>query len=125
MAENPGIPEELDWVGLSGKRAKGRRPSYFDDPAIDQVVSIVMALVGEVSVLRERNNTLERLLEERGLLARSDIENYVPEKVAAEERGRATMEYVSRVMRGPQQAVEALKKPDRPIGDWIDELGKS
>lgn len=125
MVDNPEIPEELDWIGLSGKRAKGRRPSYFDDPSIDQVLSIVMALVGEVSVLRERNNTLERLIEKHGLLKRADIESYVPDKAAAEERGQATMEYIARVMRGQQQAVEAMRKPDPTINDVIDDLSQN
>lgn len=125
MAENPASPEELDWIHLSGKRAKGCRPAYFDDPAVNQVLAIVMALVGEVSVLRERNDTLERLLEKHGLLKRVEIENYVPDKMAAEERGQATMEYIARVMRGPQQAVEAMREPDRPTDDVIKDLGQN
>ena len=47
------MSENVDWIALSGKRAKGRRPEYHDF-ATDRLLSIVMALVGEVSVLRER-----------------------------------------------------------------------
>lgn len=125
MAEDTTPLSDLDWIRLSGKRAKGRRPSYFADPAVDKVLAIVMALAGELSVLRERNDTLERLLEQHGLLSRSEIEGYVPGKAAAQERGEATMEYIARIMRGPQQAVDAMKKPDRSIDEVIGDLGRS
>jgi hypothetical protein len=40
----------IDWVLRANAKAKGKRPHYFEDPAIDRTLSIVMALVGEVSV---------------------------------------------------------------------------
>ena len=46
------MTEGLDWIARSGARAKGKRPAYFDDPGDDQLLSILLALVGEVSVLR-------------------------------------------------------------------------
>lgn len=115
---------ELDWIALSGKRAKGRRPGYFEDPAIDRLLSIVMALVGEVSVLRERSDTLERLIEQHGLFPQNEIENYLPDPAAAKKRGEATMAYISRVMRGVQQDVEAMRNPDAPVEEVADKLGK-
>jgi hypothetical protein len=35
------------------RKAKGQRPAYFSDPAVDKLLSMTMALAGEVSVLRE------------------------------------------------------------------------
>ena len=40
------------------RKAKGKRPVYFDDPQIDKLLGIVLALAGEVSVLREHNAAL-------------------------------------------------------------------
>jgi hypothetical protein len=45
------------------KKARGQRPEYFADPAIDKVLSITMALAGETAVMRDRMDTIERLLE--------------------------------------------------------------
>ncbi len=45
------------------KTAKGKRPVYFEDPQVDKLLAMVIALTGEVSVLRERIDNLERLLE--------------------------------------------------------------
>jgi hypothetical protein len=118
------VTEGIDWVARAGTRAKGRRPEFHDEPAIDRLLSLTMALVGEVSVLRERIDTVERLLEAKGSISRADIEGYVPDSTAGEERGLATRAYIARVMRGFQQEVEALENPDPPIMDWVEKLAR-
>ena len=118
------MSEELDWVALSGKRAKGKRPEFFDDPALDRLYSVVFALVAEVSVLRERQDTVERLLEKNGSLTRGDIEAFAPTREEGEERGLATRAYVARVMRGFQQEVEAMQADDPPITEWVEKLAR-
>jgi len=114
----------LDWVTLSGKRAKGKRPDFFENPALDRLYSTVFALAAEVSALRERQDTLERLLEAKGSLSRADIETYVPDRAAGEERGLATQAYIARIMRGFQQEVEALEAHDPPIMDVVERLSR-
>ena len=81
------------------KTAKGKRPVYFDDPQTDKVLAIVMALIGEVSVLRERLDTIERLLEAKDILASADIEAYQPDDSVAKEREQWRAEYIARVLR--------------------------
>jgi hypothetical protein len=81
------------------KIAKGKRPVYFDDPQVDKLVAIVMALAGEVSVLRERLDTVERLLEAKGILSIADIEAYQPENGVAQEREQWRAEYIARILR--------------------------
>ena len=106
--------DDIDWIARSGAKAKGKRPAYFEDPAIDRTLSIVMALVGEVSVMRERMDTIERLLEEKGTISRDDIEAYTPDRAAGKERGLITKEYIARIMRGVQQDMEALEELGEP-----------
>ena len=115
---------DIDWIARAGAKPKGRRPAYFDDPATDRLMSLAMALAGEVSVLRERLDTMERLLEKSGALTRAEIEAFAPDRDAARERGEATRAYIARVMRGFQQEVEALQHPDPPVEDWVKELSK-
>jgi hypothetical protein len=112
----------LDWVNLSGKRAKGKRPDFFENPALDRLYSTVFALVAEVSALRERQDTIERLLDKNGTLSRQDIENYAPDRAAGDERGLATQAYIARIMRGFQQEVEAMEADDPPIMDVVERL---
>lgn len=118
------MTEGIDWIARAGAKAKGRRPEFHDDPAIDRLLSLTMAVVGEVSVLRERMDTVERLLDHKGSISRADIDAYVPDRAAAEERGLATRAYIARVMRGFQQEVEALENPDPPIMDWVEKLSR-
>ena len=117
--------ETIDWMLRANARAKGKRPQYFEDPAIDRVLSILMAVVGEVSVLRERLDTIERLLERKGSLTRDDIEAFVPDRDAAYERGCLTREYIARVMRGVQQDMEAMSADEPPVDEVRRELLES
>jgi hypothetical protein len=113
---------EIDWIALAGKKAKGKRPAYFDDPATDRLLSIVMAVAGEVSVLRQRLDTVERLLDAKGTISRADIEAYAPDRDAGYERGLATREYIARILRGVQQDMEAIAEGAKPVEDIAIEL---
>jgi len=116
------MSEDIDWVAASGKRAKGKRPEYFDLEALDRLYSVVFALAGEVSALRERQDTIERLLDVNGTIRREDIETYEPDREAGEERALATRAYVARIMRGFQQAIEAMEDDDPPVMEWVEKL---
>lgn len=117
--------DTIDWMLRANAKAKGRRPQYFDDPALDRMLSMLMALVGEVSVVRERLDTVERLLESRGSITRADIEAYVPDRDAAFERGCLTREYILRVMRALQQDVESMSAKEASVEDIRRELENS
>ncbi len=112
------MSNEIDWIARAGAKAKGKRPAYFDDPAVDRTLSIVMALAGEVSVMRERMDTIERLLESKGSITRADIEGYAPDRAAGAERGLLTKEFIARILRGVQQDMEALAE----AGPSVEEL---
>ena len=114
------MSEPIDWIARAGAKAKGKRPAYFDDPAIDRTLSIVMAIAGEVSVLRERLDTVERLLDAKGTISRADIEAYVPDRAAGAERALLTKEYIARILRGVQQDMEALDES----GPNVEELSR-
>ena len=114
--------EELDWIAAWVGRAKGKRPDYFDDPATDRLMSIALALAAEVSVLRQRLDTVERLLEAKGSLSRIEIEEYMPDADAAYERSVETRAYIARVMRGVTQAMEAMQVDEKPIEEVSREL---
>jgi len=92
------------------KKAKGKKPTFFADPQVDKLMAIVMALAGEVSVLRERFDTIERLAENKGLLSRQEIEAYRPNPQAAEEREQWRTEYIRRVLRVVREELEAVER---------------
>jgi polyhydroxyalkanoate synthesis regulator phasin len=91
-------------------KAKGRRPYFFDDPAIDKLLSITMAVAGELAVTRERLDTVERLLAQKGLLSADEIDAYRPDETSKEERAAWRSDYVARVLRILQNEYEALDR---------------
>jgi len=119
------LTEEIDWIARSGAKAKGRRPEYLDSPFEERMLSMMMALIGEVSVLRERLDTVERLLEDGGSISRADIESYAPDLEVGKDRNRIIREYIARVMRGVQQDMEALAELEPPIADVIAEMARA
>jgi len=92
-------------AGASAKPA-GKRP-YFLHPETERVLAITMAVAQELAVARARVDTLERLLEQRGVVSRADIEAFAPTREEAAERGAWVQEYLVRVLRIVQQEGEA------------------
>ena len=123
MEKNP-----LDWIALTGAKPAGKRPYFFDDPAVERVLAVTMAVAQEVAVLRERLDTIERLLEKGdGKFSRADIDAYAPDPAAATERAEWSRMYIARVLRIVQQELEALNSPDSnvDIAANADELGRT
>lgn len=85
------------------KKAKGKRPVYLQNPEQDQLLAIALALAGEVSVLRERLDTIERIAETKGLFTTAEIEAYQPTQQVEQEREQWRAEYIARVLRVLQE----------------------
>ena len=113
---------QVDYINLAGKKPKGKRPDYLEDPDEDRLLSIVMAIAGELGVMRERMDTIERLLDEKGTLSRADIEAFAPDRDAGYERGLAMREYIARILRGVQQDMEAIAEIAPPLEQVAEDL---
>jgi hypothetical protein len=122
MTEPTSAP--LDWIALAGAKPKGKRPYFFDDPAVERVLAMLMAVTQELAVTRERLDTIERLLEAKGAIARADIDAYVPEPAAATERAEWSRAYIARVLRIVQQEMEAMARPEHEydLADKAEQL---
>ncbi|WP_375444932.1 hypothetical protein [uncultured Fibrella sp.] len=112
---------------LASNKAKGQRPYFFDDPMVERVLNITMAVAGELAVARERIDTLERLLESKGILTRSEIEAFAPTPEQEAQRQGWHAEYIARVLRVVQQELEAIQQPadtNRSMTDVTAELSR-
>jgi len=115
--------KEIDYISLASNKPKGKRPYFYDDPAVERILNITMAVAGELAVARERVDSLERLLEEKGILTRTEIENYIPTSKAIEtERQSWHSEYISRILRIVQQEMEELANPDKSLQEIADDI---
>lgn len=115
----------LDPLALAGAKAKGKRPFFLENPDTERLMTIVMALAQEVSVMRERLDTVERLLDRKGTISRADIDSFEPTKQDADERGAWTQEYLARILRIFQQEQEALSANDQYSEEVAEELAKN
>ena len=81
------------------RHSKQEFPCFFDDPAIDQMMTFFVELAAEVSVVYDRLDTVERLLETKGTINREDIESYrAPDTVEADRMVRRDR-FLKRVFR--------------------------
>ncbi len=89
--------------------SKGNRPQYFDDPNMDQMHAMIIALATEVSVLTDRFDTLERVLEDKGSVTRADIEAWEPDETIKQERHAKRDQLIKRLFRTVREARTALE----------------
>lgn len=94
-------------LDVASAKPAGKRP-YFLDREVERVLAITMATVQELAVARQRVDTLERLLEAKGILSRDEIDAFRPDEDQAAERGLWMQEYLTRVLRIVQQEGEAI-----------------
>ncbi len=95
------------------RRARGERPYFFADPNVDKVIAMVMGLAGEVAVMRDRLDTLERLLERTGALQRADIDAFRPDAEVVADRSAWREAFLGEVLRIVEIEVEALANGDQ------------
>ncbi len=114
---------DIDYIAEAGNKAKGKRPWFMENKEVEKVLSITMAIAGELAVARERLDTLERILESKGIMSRDEIEAFVPSEKEAGERQTWHAEYLARIMRIIQQEREALETaPD--MNEAVEDLAK-
>jgi hypothetical protein len=93
---------------MTKRIARGSRPEFSSDPQVDKLVSIVMSLAAEVSVLRERMDTMERLGAARGAFTTAEIDAFdvTPEIDAEREKWRAA--FLDRVLWAMREEIDQL-----------------
>ena len=87
--------------------AKGGRPLFLETPAQDDLLAIVVALAQELAVMRERADTVERLLVQKGILGPEDIEKYKPDQSIDLMREQWRQDYLGRIFRAVKERAEA------------------
>ena len=90
------------------RSAKGKKPQYFADPATDKLLSMVLELTQELSVARDRIDTLERLIDRAGLFPMSAVEAYLPTPAEAEQRATRRAAMLSRVFRSTEKEISDI-----------------
>ncbi len=83
-----------------------RRPIPGEDPAVARLLAMVTALTSELTVTRERVDTLERLIEQAGLFPQAAVEAFEPSPEAGKARDEIRKRQIRRVFRALKDDVE-------------------
>ena len=90
------------------RKAKGQRPTYFSDPAVDKLLSMTMALAGEVSVLRDRLDTIEHMLERGEKVSRAAVDAFTPDADLRTFRDARRDQFLSIILKSLHEEVEEM-----------------
>jgi len=96
------LPIDADPIQPAASQATGRRPDspqFTDDPMLDRLYGVTLALVAELAVTRTRLDTVERLLARRQVLDATEVEEFLPDAADAAARSRLQAEYLERTLR--------------------------
>ncbi len=108
------------------RTAKGRRPYFFDDPNIDKLLAMIMALTGEVSVIRERLDTHERLAQKKKWASHQAIEDYKPDDITEAFRAQWRADYIARILRIVQVELDQITRgeTEKDYDKIVEEVSK-
>ena len=111
-SSNPAAPND---GRIFPAKAKGSRPTYFDDEgASDAIVQVVTSLAAEVWALTERIQTLEKVLVEKDLVEDGFIGTYELSEFDEQQRLEDAAVFVGRVFRVLEEMREEIVNDESP-----------
>ena len=94
--------------------SKSKTPRYLDAGNLDDLARINTALLSELWVMRDRLAVLEQVLQDKGILAENEINDYVPDGSVAERieslRNTIVANVAGAPLAGQDRTVEKLKE---------------
>ena len=79
-------------------RSRGSQPVVFESATVDALSGMVLALLGEVMVLKDRLDANERLLQAAGLHGPATVDGFAPDADAHAHRGAYRQATYDRVL---------------------------
>ena len=98
--------------------SKSKRPAFFDDPATDQLMTMMLEMMAELWVVKERVHTLEKVLSTQSLNVAEKMETCDLDADEKTRLGEVRQQFVSNIMR----SLEADFDSRASIYSQIDEL---
>jgi len=90
-------------------KTAAKHPHFFDDPNVDRLMTMVMNLAAEVSVLRERLDTHEQVASSKKLFTPADIEDFDPSDDVREAREAWRNRFLDRLLSVVQEEMEKAR----------------
>lgn len=84
----------IDTIPQLPRDARGKRPQFYETPGLDHAMSMILVLAEELTVVRERLDTVERIAAAKGLILEEEIERYRPDQAALDQREARRQEFL-------------------------------
>ena len=94
------------------RTARGRHPRSLSDPNMEKILSMVVALSAEVSALRDRLDSHERLAAVKGIFSGQDVDHYHPDDAVESERQQWRQRYLKRVFRMVTAELDEIERKE-------------
>ena len=93
------------------KTVRGKRPKIYPHEGQDHMMAMMMALIQEVAVLRDRVDLVERVAESKGIILSEEVEGFTLDQEALEAREQWRNDYMARIFAiFEQEAAELAAK---------------
>lgn len=94
------------------RNARGKRPLFYEAPGMDEAMSMIMVLANELSVVRDRLDTVERVAAAKGVMLEDEIESYTPDQAVLEMRELRRQDFLSRLFYLARKQAAELQSDD-------------
>ena len=100
--------------------SRGKRPRFFPEAGTDETISMILELMSEVWVVRERLFALEQVAAEQGIDLAGGIENWQPDETQAQALDTQRKQFIRSVLR----SLEASHAPGLHLRRSLDEAAR-
>jgi hypothetical protein len=79
------------------RNARGKRPQFYETPGLDEAMAMIMVLANELTVVRDRLDTVEKVAAAKGVILDADIEAFEPDQATLEARELRRQDFLARL----------------------------
>lgn len=79
------------------RNSRGKRPQFYETPGLDEAMAMIMVLANELSVVRDRLDTVEKVAATKGVMLDAEIEAYEPDQAVLEARELRRQDFLARL----------------------------
>ena len=94
------------------RNARGKRPQFYATPGLDEAMSMIMVLANELSVVRDRLDTVEKVAAAKGLVLDAEIEAFAPDQATLEARELRRQDFLARLFYLARKQAAELQTDD-------------
>jgi len=94
------------------RHARGKRPRFYATPGMDDVMSMIVVLAQELSVLRDRTDAIERVAAAHGIDLAAGIEALVRDQAALDARELRRQQLLERLYYLARKEAAELEQAD-------------